>query len=61
MSLETQENRHQSTSQFLKVNFVGERHLLKIIQQVYIKMAVNDPTERSFGALTGQPQCFGRI
>ena len=25
------------------------------------KMAVNDPAERSFGALTGQLQCFGRI
>ena len=24
-------------------------------------MAVNDPAERSFGALTGQLQCFGRI
>ena len=24
-------------------------------------MTVNDPVERSFGALTGQLQCFGRI
>ena len=61
MSLEIQETRHQSTSQILKEHFVGERHLLKIMQQVYIKMAVNDPAERSFGALTGQLQCFGHI
>ena len=25
------------------------------------KMAVNDPAERSFGAMTGQLQCFSRV